>query len=77
MNANQFNIELGQLTNRAMNEGVMKGTLDATQLVGLIEMQKAEVIRHLQDMARIAAAAKQPVIHLPGTNGRLPQLPGK
>lgn len=54
MNNAEFNTELGKLVNRAMKEGIAAGKMDPTQLVGSLDFQKAEIIRHFQDCARAA-----------------------
>jgi len=59
MNNAEFNTELVKLVNRAMKEGLAAGKMDPAQLVGSLDFQKAEIIRHFQDIAR---AAQQPQI---------------
>lgn len=71
MNNAEFNTELGKLVNRSMKEGIAAGKMDPTQLVGSLDFQKAEIIRHFQDCAR---AAQQPQI-VPFRGG-IPNPPG-
>ena len=70
MNANEFNAELTGLIGRAMAEGVTQNKMGVDSIVGILDLQKMEIIRWAQDMARAAAAKAQPTIHLP-TNGRI------
>jgi hypothetical protein len=66
MNAAEFNTELGKLVNRAMKEGIAAGKMDPLQLVGSLEFQGGEIMRHFQDAAR---AAQQPALYLPRRPG--------
>ena len=67
MNVAEFSTELGKLINRAVNEGVTQNKMGMDNLVGILEMQKQDVIRWTQDMARAAAAkAQAQSIVLPG-----------
>ena len=66
MNASEFNTELGKLVNRAMKEGIAAGKMDPLQLVGSLDFQSGEIMRHFQDAAR---AAQQPLLHLPRRPG--------
>lgn len=59
MNLAEFNTELGKLVNRAMKEGVAARKLTPVEIIGSLEFQKAEIIRHFQDLAR---ANQQPQI---------------
>lgn len=72
MNNAEFNTELGKLVNRAMKEGIAAGKMDPTQLVGSLDFQKAEIIRHFQDCARMAEMQKGPLLHLPKRGPMIP-----
>lgn len=67
MNAAEFNTELGKLIDRAMEEGVMERKMGPIDIVGIIECQKADVLRNFQDLARQAAADRAPRLYLPKT----------
>lgn len=51
MNAAQFNQNLSGLINTAM-AGVASGQIDPSQIIGTLELHKADVMRFLQDRAR-------------------------
>jgi len=72
MNNAEFNTELGKLVNRAMKEGIAQNKMDPTQLVGSLDFQKAEIIRHFQDCARMAEMQKQPTILTPNRGPIIP-----
>jgi len=75
MNASEFGTELGKLVERAVADGVLKRKMSVEELVGCLELQKLEVSRHFQDLARAAAQNKRPTIVRP--NGfNLPPAPG-
>lgn len=52
MNAAQFNAALAGLINSALVQGIPRGAIDHAQIIGVLELHKAEVIRQLQDSAR-------------------------
>lgn len=58
MNASEFNTELSRLITRAFNEGVNQNKMGVDQIVGLLELQKGDVIRFAQDAARAAVQNK-------------------
>ena len=73
MNIAEFNTELGKLINRAVNEGVTPNKMGLDNLVGVLELQKADVIRFAQDLARAVAAQKAAQgIVLPGDRCYMP-----
>jgi len=62
MNAAEFNTELAKLFARAIKEGVMQGKMNPIDIFGTIELQKADLIRNMQDAIR---ANQQPAIFIP------------
>jgi hypothetical protein len=66
MNLAEFSTELGKLADRSMMEGVALRKMTLIDVVGVIELQKLEIVRGLQDMARAHAAKQNEIrIHLP------------
>jgi hypothetical protein len=78
MNIAEFNTELGKLINRAVNEGVTPNKMGLDNLVGVLELQKADVIRFAQDLARAdnARKAAQSIV-LPGDRCFMPPNGGR
>lgn len=75
MNASEFGTELGKLTERAMADGILKRKMTIEELIGMLELQKLELARHFQDIARAQARhanAGRIQIH----RGPLPPLQG-
>ena len=73
MNASEFGTELGKLVERAVADGVLKRKMSVEELAGCLELQKLEVARHFQDLARQAAAKMQQPRIIP-FRGNLPPL---
>lgn len=71
MNALQFNEKLGHLIQEVMNTGVGAKLISVPEVVGVIEMHKAELLRWSQDQARQKAV---PLI-MNGNGVRLPKPP--
>jgi len=59
MNASEFGTKLGELVEQAMRDGVTKGKISLEEITGVLELQKLELARHFQDMARLRAAQTQ------------------
>jgi len=76
MNASEFGTELGKLVERAVADGVLKRKMSVEELVGCLELQKLEVTRHFQDLARAAAQKQRPAIVLPN-RFKFPPAPGE
>ena len=73
MNTAEFTTETTKIVRRAITEGVAHGKMDVPAVIGVLEMQKAEVLRWSQDLSR---SQNQPAIVLPAPNGiKLP--PGR
>lgn len=59
MNSIEFQTELGKIIQRAFNEGVQQRKLSITELVGILELQKSDLIAWAQNAARVAAINQQ------------------
>jgi hypothetical protein len=62
MNTAEFNTELAKLFARAIQDGLARGKMTPIDIVGTIELQKADLVRNLQDAVR---ANQQPAIFIP------------
>lgn len=75
MNAAEFGTELGKLTERAVADGVVQRKMTFQEMIGILELQKLEVARHMQDLARLQMAQKNKLRIIPAS-GPLPPIPG-
>jgi hypothetical protein len=53
--ASEFNGALKVLVNGAIVHGLNTGQMDLSQMIGIIELSKADIIRNVQDQALKAA----------------------
>jgi hypothetical protein len=58
MNIDEFNEASGQLVARAMNEGVLKDTMNCFEVLGVLEQRQSEVLRFIQQQQDAAASKK-------------------
>lgn len=78
MNASELNTELAKVIQRGIKEGFLNQKMTICEIVGIIELQKLDLVRWAQNMMQAQAAAQAPIILPSPINGRhMPPPPGQ